>query len=531
MASKYRGQVNAESVLKRLRRFAGAATQLDGLYEVRRNVRRASTDFWSGLSSQPNLDSKADRPLLPPDDVGAELWQHPVGQGLFHSGRIQLPDRAPFRYVYDCGKLPSRDWHVHLVPMAIEYGPGPLDALFLSHFDNDHINGLSELLGTFGGAKVVVLPYLSPTRRLLIGMRDMERGPPLDAEHLGLLDNPAGWLFDHGVQQVVFAGAPPNPDDGDGGPIPPNDGPRGDSDGLRMHDSAEPFSWMRLTKAEQLLSFRSPSSSRALRFLDHRQPMVLGSGPSPTGSGAGWVFQTHVDPDPETERAVLVAVRGALGEAACEALLTGAVRCSDFLLHGPSRRRLASAYRTATKLVSPTWKDVLSPLRREGEADRSGMNRTTLSLFSGPLSRRLHRYQRLYSDPAHLDSRLSWSISGMRTRFLRRHVERDGWLLLGDAALADEEVLRRLVGFFGSPSTDYLSRTAVFTVPHHGSDRNLSAETLDRLGPPPIAVVPAGAWTHYEHPRENVMELLRMRCEETIHAHTDSGGLRHLIEI
>jgi hypothetical protein len=96
---------------------------------------------------------------------------------------------------------------------------------------------------------------------------------------------------------------------------------------------------------------------------------------------------------------------------------------------------------------------------------------------------------------------------------------RNGWLLLGDAVLADQDVLDRLIDFFSTGQVDYLSRTLAFTTPHHGSDRNFTPQTLERLGVPPIAIVPAGNKTYYEHPSDGVMKLLRENGVRVAHVH------------
>ena len=97
------------------------------------------------------------------------------------------------------------------------YGLGPLDALFISHFDSDHVNGLAPLLDAFDGAEKVFLPYVHPAQRLFLAARELERGAFQAAggrrsteynDYLAFLDDPAGWLIARGGRAGSVRGRP-----------------------------------------------------------------------------------------------------------------------------------------------------------------------------------------------------------------------------------------------------------------------------------------------------------------------------------
>jgi hypothetical protein len=87
---------------------------------------------------------------------------HPVGQGLFASGHISRSpyDAAPaFTWVYDCGSVSS----AALVRAGLERlrehsrrGRRTIDLVVLSHFDKDHISGVTELLSSFAVDTLVI---------------------------------------------------------------------------------------------------------------------------------------------------------------------------------------------------------------------------------------------------------------------------------------------------------------------------------------------------------------------------------------
>ena len=82
--------------------------------------------------------------------------QYPVGQGCFHAGRIEwgYPDSGSsddFHYVYDCG---SSSGSAVLQDAVVEWPSQVprLDALFVSHLDTDHVNGIDRLLASVTSA-------------------------------------------------------------------------------------------------------------------------------------------------------------------------------------------------------------------------------------------------------------------------------------------------------------------------------------------------------------------------------------------
>ena len=73
--------------------------------------------------------------------------QYPIGQGCFHAGTIRETDAGyhddcAFQYVYDCGS----DDRQALGEAIDNYKNqvSHVDALFVSHLDNDHVNGLDS---------------------------------------------------------------------------------------------------------------------------------------------------------------------------------------------------------------------------------------------------------------------------------------------------------------------------------------------------------------------------------------------------
>jgi glyoxylase-like metal-dependent hydrolase (beta-lactamase superfamily II) len=104
--------------------------------------------------------------------------QWPVGQGTFSTGWVSFADsRASsedgFHYVYDCGSQSSE-----LITEAVgEYAAitSRVDALFVSHFDKDHVNGIDALTSRME-VDTVYLPYINDDAILFDVLKAMSRG-------------------------------------------------------------------------------------------------------------------------------------------------------------------------------------------------------------------------------------------------------------------------------------------------------------------------------------------------------------------
>lgn len=225
----------------------------------------------------------------------------PVGQGLFAAGSVEFwppqprPRRridtggppqpapaGPYRWVYDCGSSSGK----HLVTNGIadwkrDCEGERIDLLSLSHFHNDHISGVVELLNEIG-AKTVMLPWAPLWHRLLIGFEQGLRAE--DPEMLFYID-PVQYFIQEagdGFEQVLFVmpsndDGPPFPAEPTAAPEPPED--LGDPD--KPSGPGEPVSYGDL--------------EGAYGHLDHRI-RKLRSGKAIVIHGV-WEFLPYNDPD------------------------------------------------------------------------------------------------------------------------------------------------------------------------------------------------------------------------------------------
>jgi Predicted hydrolase (metallo-beta-lactamase superfamily) len=89
---------------------------------------------------------------------------YPVGQGFFYSGKIEYSNNT-FNFVYDCCKQSVKNHTDSELIGLIDYYVDTniknhcLDMLVISHFDNDHVNGISYLLKKISHIDYLVIPY------------------------------------------------------------------------------------------------------------------------------------------------------------------------------------------------------------------------------------------------------------------------------------------------------------------------------------------------------------------------------------
>ncbi len=86
---------------------------------------------------------------------------YPVGQGCFYAGSIKN-DIEEFVIVYDCGTISSRNYLLDSIDEFKRHYK-KIDLLMISHFDEDHVNGVSELLTSIPSISTAV-SRVSPSR-------------------------------------------------------------------------------------------------------------------------------------------------------------------------------------------------------------------------------------------------------------------------------------------------------------------------------------------------------------------------------
>ena len=232
--------------------------------------------------------------------------QYPIGQGCFHAGHVRWNENSrlsdDFRYVYDCG---SSDGSAALQDSIVAWRThaSRIDALFVSHLDADHVNGLDRLLGSVT-VDTVYIPYLDAAA-LVVDILEAEVDGAVSASLVEAHLDPQSWFGRRGVARIVRVrvsigdggldteSSPPDVEPDEdlslGGPLPPK----------------VPFDAK--SRAD-----RSQGAGRAsLETMDSGEMVVVNP-----GQPLLWVLVPHVDPAPQIRRSAFYReVRQVLGLA------------------------------------------------------------------------------------------------------------------------------------------------------------------------------------------------------------------------
>lgn len=150
---------------------------------------------------------------------------HPIGQGCFYTGKIVLnnTNHIEFNFVYDCGtdsKMSFLENEIDIYKASLS--KKTIDLLIISHFDQDHVNGIIRLLSGIKCERLII-PYYNPIERLLVFTTLLES----DDEYIQMLQSPINFFSNDrfNIEEIIIIGSPEdengiftnkNPDD-----IPP----------------------------------------------------------------------------------------------------------------------------------------------------------------------------------------------------------------------------------------------------------------------------------------------------------------------
>lgn len=409
--------------------------------------------------------------------------QYPVGQGCFNAGTISFggpigEETKHFRYVYDCGSSNQRAMRAAIDRCKSQ--TSFIDALFVSHLDDDHVSGLDRLLAA---VKVdsVYIPYVDNLVPIL-DLLEAEKETALSVSLIEATIDPESWFGRRGVKRVIrVSGGNDLPPDGPYIPFPgePPDDPIPKD--ASLHFKELPYAPRRLRRGitgerSELLQME-PGDSIAIfaanRLLD-------------------WLLLPYVHPAPRERRvAFRKAMRTTLDLKARQRLT--ATRLADALRSRHERELLRECY---DEIIA-------------GGARRMH-NRISMSLYSGPTGRRPEQTWQRQVETYDPIRRSHWWAS----------TDAVGWLGTGDATLNVKSVRTA----WRKAYEPLESQVSTLLLPHHGSRHNFHSELLDP-GKLTLCVASAGNPSRYGHPNHRVIDEIRARGKNFWHVsqHVDSG--------
>lgn len=392
--------------------------------------------------------------------VTREQW--PVGQGCFATGEIRTHNSNSLNYIFDCGarRVSTLEPLITVYSSRIPY----VDALFISHFDGDHVDGLDTLLARVR-VRTVYLPYLDMPSKIIELIEAQAEGRfsgSLVQAHL----DPCRWFGDRGVERVVLIrNSSESPDEVDDFPGPSGEPDEGET--------------IRFKESQQARSSSQPTEGGSATLLElDLGASVLVSG----GSGLlDWVLVPYV---PKADQARLTKfeqnVRAALNIP--HGQLIGSKEIADALRNETGRKALRSCY------------DAI--IAHGGGRNH---NRISMSLYSGPTGRHPnHKWILEHSNPWR-----GWGGPGTKV----------GWLGTGDAKLKQAGVRSALLQFYSRVAPEIAS----LLLPHHGSHRNFHDDLLGLSALRTCIAAADDSDTGYRHPSPSVVASVASAGKNLVH--------------
>lgn len=405
--------------------------------------------------------------------------QHGVGQGGFHSAFVEAKiggQKYRYDYVYDCGALENTHPSIALERNLEAYRPRrsgtrrhTLDALVLSHYDKDHMNG-AEKIAHFCEVGKIFLPYLSPEN---LALEIARQAAFITVEHLNNLFAAArgSTLWGHPIVRVMR-------------------GPERDIERRPVITDIDPDRTPRAREntddiPHPLIAVDASTNLPVGDTLDHVNDVRL------SGSGVHiWQLKFW---NQEVDELLSFHIMFTLAEIGfpIEALmdLNGAAEIASWLAITANRDSTVDAYRLAIEEFINT--------KITGYANSGFANYISLAMYSGPTGSPEIEYQNNHSDIPY------W---GYKRRFFPMgSLENGGWLGTGDAMLGESAVWSDFSAHFSSE----LDKACTILLPHHGAAPRTGAKFYNRAlnnRPEIFSVLSYGKKNREGHPTTEVVD-------------------------
>lgn len=339
------------------------------------------------------------------------MMQHPVGRGGLFSGYVDTGHRA-VHWVYDCGSLNKKselDRGINIVSSV-----GNVDVLFISHLDDDHVNGIDRLLSLnmYCGKPIrtVVLPYFSIDISLGI-MAKSGSQKSLSSSFIQMNEDMEQWFASRGVENIIYVDS-----NGEGNPIP------------------------------LIESFDGEGDDGGPTLQLGRRTIVLDQ----TTQGP---ITTYHEPDAD----ISIAICNKRGKNAF-VLIPYAYKPKDHLM-ARFKNELNKVFRSADRatIISAAKTDLgRSQLKSCYGKIWKTHNLLSMSLYCGPVFKSTSKSFLLYGDN------------------LCKPADIGGWMLTGDSNLKGDDRREKFLRYYGH----YIPNVISFMLPHHGSRGSFKASLL-----------------------------------------------------
>ncbi|SDX52736.1 ComEC/Rec2 family competence protein [Flavobacterium degerlachei] len=394
---------------------------------------------------------------------------HPVGQGSFYTGHLKLYNKShkEFNFVYDCGSLSDRN----NINESIKYYKkrlwhNSLDVLFISHLDDDHINGVKDLLDGIR-CENIYLPYLTPFERLFVAITHNLRDVDNFNDFINFVISPSDYILSiegANIGKINYI--------------------KGNSENDLPHDKApekplnpDNFDNEFIDNLEILL--KSEFNEEILK-LTKDQKIVFKKANGKLKFGIVWEFYLYNEPGTTNQTDNFIeSIEKIYGFRVNEQLTQAEL--NTILSARDNLKKLKIKFRNTFKNLNKTGLIVQhKPLaHKQSFLHKEESFHSNIEHYFNPFYRRLKRFHFKNIDPIEYN----WGVT----------------LLTGDIGLNQIEN-----SFYVK---NHLNYVLVFQVPHHGSNTGWNRDFLRNLNHKgkTSAIINFGYGNTYGHPKPNIL--------------------------
>lgn len=416
--------------------------------------------------------------------------QYGVGQGGFHLQEISLAgkksDKSSFRFVYDCGgKTDIVKW---CIQHAIRRNQVlTLNAVYISHFEDDHVNGLEELC-KMATVERLFVPYIDVQIAIHLIAKQIAAGVEITTEYVSTLFAVARGesIYDVPVTRIA-------PEGNESSPL----------------DQSETTFEINPREIEADIPTRVTITNKdTIRLKTGKQKQII-------WELVHWCYT----PYPNLSATVLNKLTTKFPDFNKE-ILPGLLSGAKAAEANKSENWIQKHQRQIKDCYNEAFREVNRVLKGKSKIPLNH-NVASLCLFSGPVPNTSRPMSfGSFSNISYHSCKFPCSINCMECDDFEvdcccQGAKSGAWLSTGDAMLQRTDVWEMFVKFF-----DYrLNACATVVIPHHGANSRTSHNYNEALVKPRRnCVISAGATNGYHHPHISV-----------VHDILEKGGILRLV--
>jgi hypothetical protein len=389
-----------------------------------------------------------------------------AGQGCFYSGIIEKGNQS-CSIVYDCGTLSTSKYLLNEIEKfkknQLSKRNRSLNMLIISHFDQDHVNHVSDLLKGLKKIDRVILPYLSWEERMYLYFQSVAREEAdASGDYAEFMIDPVNYLSQYEVGEILFIGNGGQEINDSGSEIQPpevpdelNDDRKFPSNGNSIHlpINDRNFKKMRISAPVEYINASQISSNRRVGFYRSGGKILVED---------VWEFIFHVEPAKKDHLAKVTAFKKAVDEKLGLLKKSGHSKISSIKEIFKYYPAFAALYKDHFKTTSLNFSSII-----------------------------------LYHKP-------TVPITLIYHKFifpLKTHTEINSTLLMGDSPLKGLTL----------PSGMELEKVRWFQIPHHGAKTEWDNKIFNLLYQKAAIILNFGLGNRHFHPSSIVFDYIKSK--------------------